>query len=138
MKFNDLYSGQRPFSNDEKIISTITRSKYYDANNENLSNVTKIQLLDTSKQRTFLISTGKRIYKVLDDRRSEHPKLTWSKKINKVFDGNKLKGKLITKSDRSYNLIFDASPDRMNLVSKKLFTNIKFENAIETLSNTKG
>lgn len=133
MKLKDLYSGLRPFSYDKEIIPTVKRSKYFDANEEDLSKAKKIQLLETSKQRTYLISTGKRVYKVLDDRRSERPKITWSRKIEKVFEGRKLKATLEPSSERCYNLVFDASPDRRNLVSKKLFANIGFEDAVATL-----
>lgn len=138
MKLADLYSGQRPFSNDEEIISTVKRSKYFNENEEDLTKAKKIQLLDTSKQRTYLISTEKRIYKVLDDRRSDHPKITWSRKIDKVFEGHTLKANLESRSERSYNLVFDASPDRLNLVSKKLFANIKFDEAISKLVEDDG
>ena len=138
MKIADLYSGQRPFSSDEEIILTIKRSKYFNENEEDLSKARKIQLLDTSKQRTYLISTDKRIYKVLDDRRSDLPKITWSRKIEKVFDGHTLKATLEPRSERSYKLVFDASPDRLNLVSKKLFANIKFEDAISKLVEDDG
>lgn len=133
MKLRDLYSGQRPFSNDEEIISTVKRSKYFDSGEEDLSKARKIQLLDTSKQRTYLISTGKRIYKVLDDRRSERPKITWSRKIDKVFEGRDLKATLETRNERTYNLSFNALPDRMNLVSKELFANIEFKDAVAKL-----
>lgn len=138
MKLSDLYSGQRPFSNDKEIISTVKRSKYFNADEENLSRAKKIQLLDTSRQRTYLISTGKRIYKVLDDRRSDRPKLTWSRTIDKVFMGGQLKATLESRNERSYNLVFDASPDRMNLVSKKLFANIEFEDAVAKLIEDNG
>ncbi len=138
MKIADLYSGQRPFSIDEEIILTVKRSKYFNENEEDLSKAKVIQLLDTSKQRTYLISTIKRIYKVLDDRRSDRPKITWSRKIEKVFDGQTLKATLKPRSERSYKLVFEASPDRLNLVSKKLFANIEFEDAISTLVENDG
>ncbi len=133
MKLADLYSGLRPFSSDEEIVMAVKSSKYFDEKEEDLTKVRKIQLLDTSKQRTFLISTGKRIYKVLDDRRSNAPKVTWSRRIDKVFEGRELKAKLVPRSDRSYNLIFDASPNRLNLITKKLFANIDFNDAISKL-----
>lgn len=138
MKLADFYSGQRPFSTDNEIVSTVKSSKYFNAINEDLSKAKKIQLLDTSKQRTYLISTKERIYKVLDDRRSDHPKITWSRKIDKVFEGHTLKASLEPRSERSFNLVFDASPDRLNLVSKKLFANIEFDEAISKLIENDG
>lgn len=138
MKLADLYSGERPFSSDEKITSTVKWSKYFNANDEDLTKAKKIQLLDTSKQRTYLISTKKRIYKVLDDRRSDRPKIKWSREIGKVFEGKTFKASLEPHSERSFNLVFNVSPERQNLVSKKLFANIDFDKAISKLIENDG
>ena len=133
MRFSDLYSGLRDFSDDDEIVSAEERSKNFDAESENLRNATKIQLFDTSTQRSYLVSTGKRVYKILDDRRLDRPKISWSRKIDQIFDGQNFKGTLKARSERSYNLIVDAAPKRNNLVSKKLFANISFEDAVAKL-----
>ncbi len=133
MTLYDLYRGLRPFAELNEIISTVKRSKYFNSVNEDINNATKIQLLDTSQQRTYLVSTGERIYKIVDDRRSNSPKIQWSRKINKVFDDGKFKGHLIPRSENTYNLVMEAIPDKLNLVSRKLFANIDFADAVANL-----
>lgn len=94
MRLVDLYSGQRLFSGDKAIISALKSSTLFDESTENLDRTKNIQLLGIPKQRTYLISTAQRVYKVLDDRRIDSPKVTWSRQINKVFEGHTLKAVL--------------------------------------------
>lgn len=135
MTLNELYAGYRPFANDHEIRSTIEQSKYFDNSQEDPEKATKVQLFETSKQRTYLLSTGKRVYKILDDRRSNHPKIVWSRAIDKIFDNFKLKASLEPSSENTCNLKFEEIPDKINLVSMKLFANISFDDAIKNLHN---
>ena len=134
MNLKDIYIGYRPFSSDEELISAITNSKRFDASMENIRQAVKIQLYDTEKQRTHLVSTGKRVYKVLDDRRLEHPKIVWSRGLDKIFDGKKLKAQLVEKGEAVDQLVLEAIPDKPNLISKKLFRNMKLEEAFSKLN----
>ncbi len=134
MKIADLYNGYRPFSDDAKIISAVKRSKYFDEAVEDISKAMMVQLFNTRTQRTYLVSTGRRVYKILDDRRSKRPKISWSRRTDKVFDGSKLRATLRPHTELTDKLVLEAVPERKNLVSKNLFANIDFEDEIAKLS----
>ena len=55
-----------------------------------------------------------------------------------VFDGRELKGNLVPRNESTYDLIIDATPGTTNLVSKNLFANIDFNDAIASLSLERG
>lgn len=134
MNLRDIYYGYRPFSSEEEIIATVKTSKFFDENTEDIKKAKKIQLFETIKQRTFLVATSKRIYKIVDDRRFDKPKLSWSRKINLIFEAGKFKGSLIKRNANTSVLTIEAMPNKTNLVSTKLFANIDFNHAVENLS----
>nr|VFJ87745.1 MAG: hypothetical protein BECKLFY1418A_GA0070994_100246 [Candidatus Kentron sp. LFY]VFJ89405.1 MAG: hypothetical protein BECKLFY1418B_GA0070995_10154 [Candidatus Kentron sp. LFY] len=137
MNLRELYTGHRPFSDNETILAAVRNSSHFDEDAENIGNTGKVQLLSTSKQKTYLVGTAERIYKVLDDRREQHPKVIWSRKIDEVFMGDSPVATLFDYNGRTSNLVVAAVPDKMNLVSKDLFENIGVMDAIAGLGNAR-
>nr|VFK27903.1 MAG: hypothetical protein BECKMB1821G_GA0114241_103128 [Candidatus Kentron sp. MB]VFK31789.1 MAG: hypothetical protein BECKMB1821I_GA0114274_10277 [Candidatus Kentron sp. MB]VFK75564.1 MAG: hypothetical protein BECKMB1821H_GA0114242_10267 [Candidatus Kentron sp. MB] len=135
VRLRELYKGYRPFSDEVSVISTVKSAKAFDAEREDISKAKKVQLLSTLKQRTYLVSTGKRIYKILDDRRLKRPKVVWSRRVDELFKDHNLEATLVSRNEDIFNLVINAAPDKRNLVSKDLFANIDFNEAVARLGS---
>lgn len=133
MSFKDFYKGRRPFLDDDSIVRVIKRSKRFDPSRENLSNAKKLQLLDTSNQRTYLVSTNSNIYKVLDDRRSDRAKIAWSRSRKSLITDGTLGVTVKAYKPRTDQLIINNIPEKKNLISKILFANIDINEAVSNL-----
>ena len=133
MKFKDFYKGQRSFCSEDSISQTIKNSKKFNPSVESPESASRVQLLDTSKQKTYLVATSKNIYKIIDDRRSDKPKIAWSRSRSKIAPNNKLNVRIEPYKSRTDKLVIEALPEKSNLVSKNLFTNIGIAEAIEDL-----
>lgn len=137
MKFKDFYKGLRPFSAENIIKQSIKRSTKFDASVESPENASRVQLLETSNQKTYLVATANNIYKIVDDRRADRPKIAWSRARGKIAPNNTLKVHIEPYKSRTDKLVIDVLPEKTNLVSKSLFTNIDIKEAIEDLLKKK-
>ncbi|MFT7680659.1 MAG: hypothetical protein ACI935_000090 [Moritella dasanensis] len=137
MSFKDTYKGLRLFTDEKKISDAIKQSKRFNQNAENASLAKKVQLLETTNQRTYLVATRKNIYKIIDDRRVDAVRIAWSRPKVDLAQNNKLIVHLESYKTRTDKLIIDSLPDKINLVTKKLFANIEITDALdELLSNS--
>lgn len=133
MKFKELYKGRRSFSKTAQVVDAIKRSKKYDPSVESPEKIRQVQLLETSNQKTYLAATPKNIYKIIDDRRTDKPKVVWSRSRKKIAPNNKLKVSVEVYKSRTDKLVIDRLPEKTNLISKSLFANIDVEKAIDDL-----
>lgn len=129
----------RTFYSREKIIDHVTNSvnfnKHLNEAEETLDNAVAILLFESSKQKSWMVGTNFRIYKILDDRRQDTPQINWSKKIVALM--NKETKKLVYKlGDYKDSLSKVKFPhrDKEYLVSKRFFVNSPFEDAMERLA----
>lgn len=67
--------GYRNFSSEPEIRRSIEQSKYYDASKESPEDAGSLLIFDTSRQHTWLVATGERLYFVLDDVRQPAPRV---------------------------------------------------------------
>ncbi len=133
MSFKDFYKGRRSFVDDNSVVDIVKRSKRFNSSTEDLTKAKRVQLLDTSNQRTYLVATNKNIYKILDDRRSDRAKIAWSRaKKSLVSDGN-LGVTIRAYKPRTDKLVLNKLPEKTNLISKNLFVNIDATMAVNKL-----
>ncbi|MCK4507269.1 MAG: hypothetical protein KAU27_01930 [Desulfuromonadales bacterium] len=131
--FKEFYKGKRPFVDAEAVVGTVKKSKKYDPKCENIDKARKVQLFETGNQKTYLVATEKNIYKVLDDRRTVAPKVSWSRSIEKLAANGRIEFEVQPYKERVGRLVLKGVPEKRNLVSKKLFENIDVVTAIDGL-----
>ena len=93
--------GHRVFLKKEKIKEGITNSISYSLS-ENIQDAKTLLLLETSKQKTWLVSTNKRLYCILDDIRKDKLNINWSMDKSKIISNG---GQIILnlKIDENYS-----------------------------------
>ena len=67
--------GYRSFASEPEVRKSIEHSMYYDASTESPEDAGSLLIFDTSRQHTWLVTTGKRLYFVLDDVRQPAPRV---------------------------------------------------------------
>ena len=67
--------GYRSFSSEPEIRRSIEQSKYYDTSKDKSEDVSSLLIFDTSRQHTWLVATGDRLYFVLDDVQKPGPRI---------------------------------------------------------------
>jgi len=93
--------GHRDFLKKEKIKEGITNSMIY-SSSENIQDAKTLLLLETSKQKNWLVSTKKRLYCILDDIRKDKLNINWSMDKSKIISNG---GQIILnlKIDENYS-----------------------------------
>jgi hypothetical protein len=86
MKFSDFYYGRRAPYSKEDIIKYCAESTNYEG--EDLSSANALLLFDRGTRRSWLVRSSKRLYKLIDDREDDKPKINWSQSLspNKAID----------------------------------------------------
>ena len=67
--------GYRSFSSEPEIRRGIEQSKYYDVSKESPEDASSLLIFDTSRQHTWLVATGERLYFILDEVRQPAPRI---------------------------------------------------------------
>ncbi len=67
MSLVETLLGYRSFASEPEIRRSIEQSKYYDASKESPEGAGSLLIFDTSRQHTWLVATGERLYFILDD-----------------------------------------------------------------------
>lgn len=78
MTFANRILGYRKFWGEPDICALIKRSKNFDSSSESPDQSKSLLIFQTSKQQTWLVSTTKRLYCILDDVRKPKPKVQWA------------------------------------------------------------
>lgn len=124
MKLGALFFGDRDFLSPKEIEKIIVKSKNFSGSNE-LENTDSLLIFETSKQRTWLVASPKRLYCILDDIREVEPNINWSMKKDKLIQNNILAIELKIKDKSNKTGLIDFGPTHKNwLYSKKLFSKI--------------
>jgi hypothetical protein len=88
-ELRSLLLGWREFKSREEIVRYIVNSVNFDSTTESPESAKALLLLQTAKQRTWLVATGERLYCILDDVRKPEPHINWSLPRRQVMeDGN--------------------------------------------------
>lgn len=131
MKLSTFFDNKAFFRSDTEIKQWIRQSKNYD--NESLESTSLFMFFSTSKQRTYLVATPKRLYCILDDSRKKSPHLNWSMPVNDVVDGHDLLFTITTKDKSKATGLVDISDKHKNwLFSKDLFASTNIEDSMKT------
>ena len=67
--------GYRSFSSEPEIRESIKKSKSHDSSSESLDDAGSLLIFETSRQHTWLVATGERLYFILDDARKPAPEI---------------------------------------------------------------
>lgn len=101
----DLYKklalGRSEFTPSNQIKKFIVESKFYDMEEEDLKTAQQLLLFDTQFQRSYLISTNKRLYLIVDDLRKLRPHLNWSADKNELIKDGRIPIEVEDKSEKS-------------------------------------
>lgn len=125
MKLGTLFFGDREFFNPEEIEQFIVNSKKF-SDREELAKTASLLIFETSKQRTWLVTSSQRLYCILDDIREDAPHINWSMNKENILQDNNLAIELSTKNNSAETGLIDFGSNHKNwLYSKKLFTNIE-------------
>ncbi len=126
--------GHRDYSSQRKIRETIQNSVNYQ--NENIESAELLCFFETSKQRTWLVATDKRLYIILDDVRKNYVKVNKSYRISSLEKDKKLNVRIDPDYKTLAGRIYFQNATRGWLYSKKLFPNSnELHNAIERIIN---
>ena len=121
MKLSALLFGDRDFYTSKDIEKFIVNSKNYSGIDE-IDNTDSLLIFETSKQRTWLVVSPKRLYCILDDIRKNESNINWSMKKDKLIQNNTVFLEIITKDKSDKSGLIDFGPTHKNwLYSKKLF-----------------
>lgn len=89
MNFLQSFLGYREFLEQNEIKSFIRNSTDYSvAEDDDI--IRTLPIFETSKQKTWIISTSKRLYCTLDDKRKHKAKITWSLPKKELVDNNNI------------------------------------------------
>lgn len=115
--------GYRKSTPEEDIIKYIENSDSFDPAEEDLDNAQALKIFDTSKQRTWIVSTKKRLYCILDDINRDDPVITWALSREDVTDGNEVTINIDATKEKTERTGFvDFGEHHRNwLYSKRLF-----------------
>ncbi len=125
--------GRRDFCSLNEIISFAKKSKHYNSNKENLNQAKALKIFQTSKQKTWLVSTNKRMYCILDDNREERPHVKWSIPKSDIIDDDKISIEIKTREYSEKSGLVDIGPKVGWKFSKKLFTEVNIKKSIKNL-----
>jgi len=120
MRLSDLFDKNAFFKPEIYIKEYIKNSKNYEG--ESTSNANVLKFFSTSKQRTYLVFTDKKVYCILDDNRKSKPNINWSEKLTEYFKRDNI-DKVITTKDKTDNTgLVDFGQKHKNwLFTKSLF-----------------
>jgi len=125
--------GRRDFCSLNEIIDFAKKSKHYNSNKENLNQAKALKIFQTSKQKTWLVSTNKRLYCILDDNREEIPHVKWSIPKSDIIDDDKISIEIKTREHSEKSGLVDIGPKVGWKYSKKLFTKVNIKKSIKNL-----
>lgn len=125
--------GMREFLSENQIIAYIQVAPYLDSAKEHIEKAQSLLIFQTSKQKTWLVSTKEWLYCILDDIRKENPSIRWSIGKDDLTSGNEIKIIIQTHEKSDDVGLVDIGPKTGWLYSKDLFVNISIKHSIENL-----
>lgn len=130
MKLAKLFDNNAFFRSESEIKKWIVKSRNYQG--EDTSIAKSFLYFSTSKQRTYLVATNKRLYCILDDSRKEKPHINWSMPRKDVLDNNRLMFSITTRDKSNKTGLADIGIKHKNwLFSKELFSSSDIESSMK-------
>lgn len=126
--------GYRKFWKEEKIRDIVAKSKNFNQIDESVERSRSLLIFETSKQRTWLVSTSHRLYCVLDDIRKDRPKLQWSMSKTEIAPNSNYDESIKIKPETEKTGLVDIGTKHKNwLYSTRLFTSSGLDSDISNL-----
>ncbi len=133
MKLSSRILGYREFWGEEDIRFLIKRSKNF-TSDESPDKAKSLLIFQTSKQQTWLVSTSKRLYCILDDIRKRSPKIQWSTAKESFGSGANYIAAISTRTKTEKTGLVDIGPMHKNwLYTKAFFNKVSIEKEIDAL-----
>lgn len=134
MRLAELLLNPDRFWDEEAIKQFITHSKNFDASKEVPADADALLMFETSKQKTWLVSTHERMYCILDDTRKDKPHINWSMARNRLVDGNNVTINVNAREKSKKTGLVDISDQHKDwLYTKQLFSDESVVDAITGL-----
>jgi hypothetical protein len=124
---------KRDFYSQLHIIDFVKNSEHYNPSKEKLNEAKALNIFQTSKQKTWLVSTNERMYFILDDTTKDKPQVRRSIPKRELIDGNKVSIDIKTKKHTEKSGKVDIGPRIDWIYSKKLFDKLTIEESIKNL-----
>ncbi len=122
------------FRSEEEIKECITFSRNFEPNLETPENARALLFFKTSKQQTWLVRTGRRIYCILDDIRKKEPHINWSEKVEKFNTEPGWQEGIRAYPNEKGHFLIDIGPKHKRwLMSEKLMRPERLEHQIKNL-----
>ena len=132
-----FFIGRTGFESEEGIKEVIQNSRHFEAAKETPQEANALLIFGSPKQQTWLVSTGERLYCILDDIRKDEPHLNWVMPRSQLVTGDAISIDLVTHESRRSSPAFglvDVGPKHKDwLFSKRLFKRVSVEEAIRDL-----
>ena len=120
--------GYRRFYDEPQIRKLVEDFKDFDSSQESADSAQSLIIFQTSGQQTWLMSSNKRLYCILDDVRRPRPRVQWSLPKSKV--------KIRTRPKTEKTGLVDFDPRRRSwLFSERLFEEKSIADSITALLN---
>ena|SRR6266568_4970899 len=141
MKLAELLAGRSDFASRAFIVEFIRNSKNFRPDDaEDLSRADALLIFSTSKQHTWLVSTNKRLYCILDDIRKDEPHINWSLPKRKLVEGRRFVAPIeVREKSPLSGTVAIGDAGRPWLYTKRLFSTLTVNQAVQNLvMNTMG
>lgn len=134
MRLADLFKNDGEFRSEKDIKEFIVHSKNYNSELESSTNSSAVIIFETSKQKTWLVSTSERLYCILDDTRKDKPNINWSAPKNLLISNSQVMLKISSKDKTKTAGLVDIGENHKNwLYTKSLFRDEDIESKIKNL-----
>ena len=120
-KLSKIVLGFRDFATESQIKDVIRREMAKRGESVDLEKVEMLQLFDTSKQRTWLVSGPQRLFCVLDDVRTPAMELRWTEPRDKLMKGDQVTTQVEKRPKSELTGFVDIGAHTSWLYSKGLF-----------------
>jgi hypothetical protein len=134
MKFlADFYDEDVNFRDFPKITEAISNFKQeMKRSNASSLDVKILKIFQTSRQRTYIVVKGNYVFCVLDDARTDKPKVAWATPKNKLYKDGKLLFKLNPRDKTEKTGLVDLGNQHRDwLYSKNLFKNNELKDRLK-------
>jgi hypothetical protein len=132
MRFKKWLDSEAFFRTEDEVRLSIKKSKNYEG--EDPSTAQYLIIFKTSKQRTYLVVTTKRLYCIIDDSRKDAPHINWSMEKSSLKDNGQIIINISERDKTEKTGLVDIGPKHKNwLFTKKLFEDKDIVSSIKDL-----
>jgi len=122
MKITDFFDSSAKFHTENEVKEFIKNSKNFDSSKESTPDSDALIIFETSKQKTWLVTTKERLYCILDDNRTQTMNINWSISRNTLISDKEVKLNINTKDrNQAIGLVDIGDQHKDWLYSKSLF-----------------